>query len=144
MPAPEGYEFSADPTRIDPQRVHALLTSYASWAADRSRATQDAAIAGSRSYGAYLAGPGEQVAYARVVTDDVTFAWLADVVVHPEHRGRGVARMLVSGVVADLAPLGLTRVVLKASDEGRGLYEQLGWMPVEEPGTWMELRTPRR
>ena len=140
--APEGYEFSADPSRIDPARVYELLTSHAFWAAERSRATQDAALAASRSCGVYLAGSDRQVAYARVVTDGVTFAWLADVVVDPEHRGRGVARALVSGILADLDRLGPTRIVLKASDEGRGLYQQLGWSPVDEPDAWMERRRP--
>ncbi|WP_454049540.1 GNAT family N-acetyltransferase [Cellulomonas sp. Marseille-Q8402] len=135
--APDGYEFSADPARLDPARAHELLVAHAFWARDRSRATQDAAVAASRNYGVYDDG-GRQVAYGRVVTDEVTFAWLADVVVDPGHRGRGLARLLVEGVLADLEPLGLTRIALKASSEAHGLYEQLGWGPVEDPGAWME------
>lgn len=134
---PEGYEFSADPARLDPARAHELLVAHAFWAADRSRATQDAAVAASRNYGVYDAR-GRQVAYGRVVTDGVTFAWLADVVVDPEHRGRGLARLLVEGVLADLEPLGLTRIALKASDEAHGLYVQLGWEPVD--AAWLERR----
>lgn len=130
------YEFSADQSRIDHARVHALLTD-TYWAKDRSREKQDAATAGSRPYGVYLSGTGEQVAYARVVTDGVTFGWLADVVVDPAHRGRGVGRLLVSGIVDDLAPLGLKRVLLRASAEGRGLYDQLGWTTVDAPDEWM-------
>src|SRR5690606_35345107 len=104
-----------------------------------SRATQDAAIAGSRSYGVYEVATGRQVAYARVVTDEVTFAWLADVIVDPGLRRQGLGRLLVTGIVADIDALGLKRFVLKATDEGRGLYEQLGWQPLATPGDWMEL-----
>jgi GNAT superfamily N-acetyltransferase len=143
MPSsPDGYEFSADPSRLDPVRVHLLLSSHTYWAAGRTRATQDAAIAASRNYGVYECASRRQVAYARVVTDGVTFAWLADVVVDPEHRGRGLARTLIQGVIEDLEPLGLTRVLLKASAEGRSLYEQLGWLPVDGPDDWMERRRP--
>lgn len=138
------YEFSADPARLDRAQVHDLLVSHAYWAAGRSRALQDAAIDASRNYGVYQASSERQVAYARVVTDGVTFGWLADVVVEPEHRGRGLGRLLVSGILADLAPLGLKRVLLKASPEGRALYAALGWTSVDDPADWMELRASQR
>jgi len=136
---PEGYEFSTDPARLDAERVHYLLHNYAYWAANRTRQTQDRAIAKSRNYGIYAVPSQQQAAYARVVTDEVNFAWLADVIVDPDHRGRGLARALIAGVVADLEPLGLKRIVLKASDEGVHLYEQFGWHPVDKPEAWMEL-----
>jgi len=49
----------------------------------------------------------------------------------------------VAGVVADLEPLRLKRIVLKASDEGVHLYEQFGWHVVDKPDAWMELRPTR-
>lgn len=142
-PAPlDDYEFSADPDRLDRARTHELLVRHTRWAAERPRATHDAAVAASRNYAVFERATGRQVAYGRVVTDGATFAWLADVVVDPEHRGRGLGRLLVEGVVADLDPLGLTRVVLEASDEGRHLYEQLGWSPVARAGSWMQRPGP--
>jgi len=139
---PDGYEFSTDPARLDPERVHYLLSTYAYWAKTRTRQTQDAAIAKCRNYGIFALPSQQQVAYARVVTDEVTFAWLADVIVDPDHRRRGLARALVSGIVADLEPLGLKRIVLKATDEGRPVYEQCGWHAVDKPEAWMEFRAP--
>ncbi|RPF21006.1 GNAT family N-acetyltransferase [Myceligenerans xiligouense] len=131
------YEFSADPGRIDPARVYALLAEHAYWVADRSREVQDAAIAGSRNYAVYARESGTLVGYARVVTDGATFAWLADVVVDPAHRRRGLARLLVEGITGDLDRLGVARTLLRASSEGRALYEDLGWKPVDEPDAWM-------
>ncbi|GAB4085921.1 GNAT family N-acetyltransferase [Myceligenerans cantabricum] len=141
MVTDELYEFSADTARIDPERVHTLLAEHAYWAAGRPRAVQDAAIANSRNYGAYAKESGELVGYARVVTDEATFAWLADVVVDPGHRRRGLARLLVEGILADLDPIGLKRVLLRASDEGRALYEELGWTTVPSPHEWMQRGT---
>ena len=130
------YEFSSDPDRIDPARVHELIAD-TYWGTGRSRELMDAAIAGSRPYGVYRRGTGEQVAFARVVTDGVTFAWLADVVVDPAVRGQGVGKLLIAGVVADLEPLGLRRTLLATADAS-GLYEQFGWIPVDPQYSWME------
>lgn len=142
-PLPDGYEFSSDSGRIDTPRVHRLLTEHAHWAAGRTLEAQQAIVAASRNYGLYTRSDGEQVAYARVVTDGVTFAWLADVIVDPEHRGRRLGGVLVDRILADLGPMGLKRIVLKASEAGRPLYERAGWTPLEGPDDWMELRTRR-
>ncbi|WP_419706556.1 GNAT family N-acetyltransferase [Promicromonospora sp. NFX87] len=130
------YEFSTDPARVDPARVHELIAD-TYWGAGRTRELMDAAIAGSRPYGVYRSGTVEQVAFARVVTDGVTFAWLADVVVDPAVRGQGVGKLLIAGVVAELEPLGLRRTLLATADAS-GLYEQFGWVPVDPQYSWME------
>ncbi|MFE0739524.1 GNAT family N-acetyltransferase, partial [Streptomyces sp. NPDC058855] len=87
---PEGYELSVDPDRIDVGRVHQWLSTDAYWAIGRPREKQESAIAGSLNFGVYEAGSGEQVAYARVVTDRSTFAWLCDVYVDRSARGKGL------------------------------------------------------
>ncbi|MFC8598626.1 GNAT family N-acetyltransferase [Isoptericola sp. NPDC057191] len=134
------YELTADPARLDTDQVHALLAEHAYWAAGRSREVQAAAFAGSRNHGVLLRSTGELVAYARLVTDGATFAWLADVVVAPSHRGRGLGTALVAAALGDVAPLGLKRVLLRASADGRPVYDRLGFAPVPEPETWLELR----
>lgn len=131
------YEFSTDPARIDAARVHELVSRHTYWAKDRPREVMDAAIAGSRPYGVYHRGTGEQVAFARVVTDGATFAWLADVVVDPALRGQGIGKLLVAGVVADVEPLGVRRTLLATAD-AQGLYEQFGWRRLDDAYTWME------
>ena len=132
------YELTTDVTRMDGERVHRLLVEHAYWAAGRSREQQEAIVAGSRNFGLLERATGAQVAYARIVTDGVTFAWLADVVVDPAHRSRGLGAALVDGILADLEPLGLRRVLLKASTEGAPLYVRAGFEPVEDPESWME------
>jgi GNAT superfamily N-acetyltransferase len=129
------YEYSSDPARLDTEWIHEILSAQY-WAVGRTRALQDAAVAASRNYGVYTSG-GTQVAYARAVTDGVTFAWIADVVVHPEHRRQGLGSLLVDGLMADLESLGLRRVLLKASPEGHDLYRKAGFGDLDEPGAWL-------
>ncbi|MET9546211.1 GNAT family N-acetyltransferase [Streptomyces sp. NPDC006627] len=132
------YEISADPARVDAARVHQWLSTDAYWALGRSRAKQDAAIAGSLNFGAYDGRSGEQVAYARVVTDRATFAWLCDVYVAPAVRGSGLGTALVGAVRAHLEPFGLRRVLLATAD-AHGVYEKVGFKPLDDPGEWMAL-----
>lgn len=132
----DAHFFSADADRIDRSRVHQWLSEQSYWAQGRSRHTQDAAIDGSRNYGVYDSETGEQVAYARIVTDGVTFAWLCDVFVAAEVRGRGIGKMLAAGAMEDLEPLNLKRVLLSTGD-AHGLYSQFGFAPLTEPSKMM-------
>ncbi|MFK3679166.1 GNAT family N-acetyltransferase [Microbacterium sp. NPDC090218] len=130
-----GYSFSADSTRIDRDRVHRWLSEQAYWAIGRARDVQEAAIDASRNYGVWDAN-GEQVAYARVVTDGATFAWLCDVFVDEDVRGEGLGKMLVEGVIADLQPLSVARILL-ATSTAHGLYAQYGFAVPEDPRRYM-------
>ena len=135
----ERFSFSRDAAKIDRARVYRWLSEESYWARGRERSTQDAAMDASRNYGVYDDDSGEQLAYARVVTDGVTFAWLCDVFVVPEVRGRGIGKTLVAGVIADLEPLGLKRALL-ATGDAHGLYAHYGFTPLSDPSTMMEKR----
>ncbi|WP_236245478.1 GNAT family N-acetyltransferase [Streptomyces sp. CC210A] len=132
------FEISTDPARLDRERVHHWLSTDAYWALGRTRATQDRAIDGSLNFGAYDTATGSMAAYARVVTDGATFAWLCDVYVAPEARGGGLGTALVEAVRDHLAPRGLKRIVL-ATEDAHGLYEKFGFRPLEAPDRWMAL-----
>ncbi|MDR6908058.1 GNAT superfamily N-acetyltransferase [Agromyces sp. 3263] len=138
---PLDIEFSSDPARLDRDRVHAWLAEESYWAAGRSREAHDAAMAASRNYGVYDTRTGSQLAYARVITDGVTFAWLCDVFVAVEARGRGIGIALIDGVMADLASLDLKRIALTTAD-AHGLYERYGFGPVPDPDQWMARMGP--
>lgn len=126
------HTFATGTDRIDRALVHRWLSEESYWARGRSRATQDAAIDASRNYGVYDDATGRQVAYARVVTDGVTFAWLCDVFVDDTARGTGIGTMLIAGVMADLDPLGVKRVMLATAD-APGLYARYGFAPLADP-----------
>jgi GNAT superfamily N-acetyltransferase len=135
---PEGYELSTDPRRLDAGRVHHWLSTDAYWALGRSRQKQDRAIEGSLNFGVYDAASGEQVAYARVITDRATFAWLCDVYVDRSVRGKGLGTALVAAVREHLRPYGVRRVLL-ATHDAHGVYERLGFTALERPDQWMAL-----
>ncbi|MFE5405018.1 GNAT family N-acetyltransferase [Streptomyces sp. NPDC056580] len=133
---PDGYEFSADTGRVDVDRVHGWLSSDAYWALGRPREKHERAMAESVNFGVYDAASGEQVAYARVVTDRALFAWLADVYVDPAVRGKGVGTAFVGLIREHLRPYGLRRILL-ATEDAQEVYARLGFRPVDRPDHWM-------
>jgi GNAT superfamily N-acetyltransferase len=132
----DGYELSTEPGRVDVDRVHAWLSDQSYWAAGRERAVVVRSIAGSRPYSVFA--DDQQAAFARVVTDDATFAWICDVFVDVEHRGKGLATWLVESIVEDLAGVGVERLVL-ATRDAHELYRRCGFAPLEGVGRWMEI-----
>lgn len=128
--------FSSDAARMDVERVHRWLSEESYWARGRTREAHEAAMAGSRNYGVFAAATGEQLAYARAITDAATFAWIADVFVDTAARGRGVGKRIMAEIVADLEPLGLKRMALFTED-AQGLYEQFGFQRLDDPDSWM-------
>lgn len=129
------YRFTADRADVDRATVHRWLAERSYWARGRTRQAQDTAIDGSTCFGILERATGRQVAFARVVTDGATFAWLADVFVDEDARGQGLGVALVTGVVAHLDALGLPRAVLATAD-AHGLYARFGFTPVD-PGRYM-------
>ncbi|MCE7082577.1 GNAT family N-acetyltransferase [Streptomyces sp. ST2-7A] len=132
----DDYEISTDPTRLNTPRIHRWLSSDAYWALGRSREKQEAAIAGSLNFGLYRVTSGEQVGYARVVTDRVTFAWLCDVYLDPAERGLGVGTEFVGAVRDQLDGWGLKRIML-ATHDAHDLYTRLGFRALDRPDRWM-------
>ncbi|MBV7246555.1 GNAT family N-acetyltransferase [Streptomyces sp. MW-W600-10] len=133
----DAYEVDTDPDRIDIGLVHHWLSTDAFWALGRSRDLVERSLRGSLNFGVYDGG-GTQVAYARVVTDHATFAWLCDVYVDPAHRGRGLGVLLATAVRDHLAPYELKRTLLATLD-AHELYAKVGFVPVSDPKMLMIL-----
>jgi len=97
------YVVSSDARHIDRDLVWRFLHDEAYWSAGVPRDVVERAIDGSICFSAFAGDPdggAAQVAFARVVTDKATFAWLCDVFVLAEHRGKGVAKQLLDTVVS--------------------------------------------
>lgn len=120
------YEFDDDPARLDADAIWAFLSTDAYWGRWRSRADFDRQLATAwRVVGGYVGHTGAQVAFARAVSDGVSDAYLADVYVHPDHRGQGLGRRLVSTMV-DNGPGARFRWTLATLD-AHELYRSYGF-----------------
>lgn len=130
----DGYEVDDDPNRLDLDVIAAFLRA-AYWSQHRDRATIERAVAHSLGVGLY-APNGSQVGFARAVTDSTTFAYLADVFVLPDHRGRGLATFLVNALLEHPDLAGVERWMLATAD-AHGVYTPLGFTALDEPTRFM-------
>ena len=131
---PKGYELTDDQSQIDVAAAHAYLTrSY--WSPGIPLETVARAIA--NSFCVAVRHEGEQVGFGRVITDYATFAWLADVHVLEEHRGKGLSKAMVAALQEHPRLQGLRRWGLHTLD-AQGLYEPLGWGKQATPERMME------
>jgi len=131
------YRLSEDPTDLDMDRVVRWISTDAYWAKGRTREVIERSFENSFPAGLYTPG-GTQAAVARIVSDRATFAWLCDVYVDPDHRGRGLGTLLADWTVAWAERHGIKRIMLATLD-AHGVYAKAGFAPVEHPERWMEI-----
>ena len=134
----DGIELDDDKARIDRVEVHRFLSNESYWATGRPRETQDRLIdEASRVVGLY--DGTRQIGFCRAFTDGLAIAYLADVYVLSDYRGRGFGEALVREMV-DHGPYAEVKWILHTSDM-HALYRKLGF---EEPSQKvMERRSTR-
>ena len=132
-------EISNAGNRHDIAAVHRMLSgSY--WSANIPMHVVEAAIDNSFCVGAY-AKDGAQVGFARLVTDHATFAYLCDVIVDEEWRGRGIGKQMVGALLDQPFVAGL-RCILLATRDAHSLYERFGFKAISRPAALMEITRP--
>ena len=128
------YTISTEKSRLDVDVIHGFLTnSY--WAAGIPRAVVERSIEHSLPFGVYHGT--RQVGFARVITDYTTFAYIGDVFVIEEYRGRSLSKWLMEVVVKHPDLQGLRRWLLLTRD-AHGLYKKVGFTPSRMPERLME------
>jgi GNAT superfamily N-acetyltransferase len=134
----ERYEISSDRHRLDISLIHNFLrNSY--WSPNIPRNLVEKAISNSLCFGAFC---GEaQVGFARVITDYASFGYIADVFVLPEHRGRGVGKLLVRAILDHPELQGLRRLLL-ATRDAHGLYAPFGFESLGHPEHFLTIHKP--
>jgi GNAT superfamily N-acetyltransferase len=132
-------EISTDRDRIDRDLVHRFLSEDSYWARSRTREENDRIIDASLCFGAYE--DGRQIGHARVISDTASFAYLGDVFVVPDARGKGVGKALMQAVLAHPAVKDVRRFAL-VTDDAHGLYEQFGFRALDDVHKWMQRRRP--
>jgi GNAT superfamily N-acetyltransferase len=132
-------EVTSDKAKIDFDRVYAFLNGQSHWAEGIPRDLFVRAMLNAECFAGFLAG--EQIAFARVVTDKATFANLMDVFVEPQYRGMGHATALLTEVFKHPDLQGLRRFTLATKDK-HGLYAKFGFHAPLLPETLMERYHP--
>jgi GNAT superfamily N-acetyltransferase len=132
------YTISTDRQRLDFDVIHDYLFNSSYWAKGRSRERVLRSIEQSVPLGLYH--QRTQVGFARIVTDYVVLAFLADVFVLESHRGKGLGTWLVE-VATGLPELRPIRRWLLGTRDAHGLYQKFGFAE-PRPGVLMEKLDP--
>ena len=130
-----GYRISSESSEMDIAVIHGYIAqSY--WANNIPLSIMQTAINNSLCFGVFT-DAGEQIAFARVITDSATFAYLADVFVLEMHRKQGISKWMIENIIAHPNLQGLRRMLLATSD-AHGLYDQFGFKTLKSPALFME------
>lgn len=133
------FLISTDKTLLQVDAIHHFLSTQAYWCLGIPKSTVQKAISSSLCFGLYDNVQKKQIGFARVVTDTATFAWLCDVYIEPESRGKGLSKWLMECVVAHPDLKNLRRICL-ATKGAHGLYEKFGFEKTKTPEYWMEIK----
>lgn len=130
------YTVTDDQKEMDIPMIHEFLSS-SYWAKGIDKETVVRSMSHSICLG--LFHQGIQFGFGRVITDQATFAYLADVFVLPKYRGMGLGKWLVGCFLEHEQLQGLRQWLLKTAD-AHELYKKHGFTPLEYPSLFMELK----
>lgn len=131
------FLISTDKSKLDITVIHQYLCNESYWAKNIPAGIVKKSIEGSFCFGLYH--HKVQVGFARVITDHATFAYLADVFILEEYRGRGLSKWLIKEIMGHPGLQGLRRWML-ATKDAHGLYARFGFQPYDKPERIMGLR----
>ncbi|BFP43050.1 GNAT family N-acetyltransferase [Flavobacteriaceae bacterium GF1] len=132
----QALEISTDKDRINLEFVHRYLSYTSYWAKGRSLEDVKQSIANSLCFSLFCKASNSQIGFARVATDYVVFAWIMDVFVTDEFKGKGYGKMLVNQILNHPDLQNVNGFGLRTSD-AHGLYRQFGFTKIPDPETWM-------
>jgi len=134
---PDNIHISNDKSLLDLEMIHDFLTNRSYWAKGRSMETVKRSVENSLCFGVYE--NDKQVGFARVVTDYSVFAWLMDVFILEDCRGRGYSKQLMSAIISHPDLQNLMRWGL-GTEDAHGLYQQFGFTALSKPNNMMERK----
>ena len=129
------YTIDTNAERIDAGLVYRFLNDESYWAKDRTQEEVNKSIENSLNFGVYK--NHSMVGFARVVTDYVSFVYLADVFIVNEERGKGLGKTLVSFIL-DYPSIKNTKRWMLGTMDAHELYRPYGFSEMANPKRWME------
>ncbi|QHT66575.1 GNAT family N-acetyltransferase [Rhodocytophaga rosea] len=133
------YLISTDKSRLDIGCIHDFLSNHSYWAKGIPIETVRRSIEHCMAFGVYHGR--QQVGFARVISDNTTFAYLGDVFIVEEHRKKGLSKALVRFILAQPEFGGLRRFLL-ATRDAHSLYASFGFEPLKNPESFMNIHHP--
>jgi len=134
----EDYRISTDKSQINLAYVHQFL-SHSYWAQNIPVEVVRRSVEGSLCFAVLY--EQEQIGFARVITDEATFAYLADVFIDERFRGMGLSKWLMEVILGYPGLQGLRRFLL-ATRDAHGLYRQFGFASLTFADRWMQIHQP--
>jgi N-acetylglutamate synthase-like GNAT family acetyltransferase len=132
------FLISTEKEKLDLDFIHSFLNrSY--WAKGISREIVARSIDGSMCFAVF--DSEKQIGFARMITDKATFAYLADVFIDEQYRGRGLSKWLMEVIMSHPELQGLRRMML-ATRDAHGLYARFGFTPLTNTDRWMQIHNP--
>ncbi|MGB0389735.1 MAG: GNAT family N-acetyltransferase [Ardenticatenaceae bacterium] len=131
------YRISSDKSQLDLDIIHDYLAVRSYWAAGRSREIIERSIENSLTFGVY--DGDQQIGLTRVITDYATFAYLCDVFVLDAYQGQGLGTWMME-VISAHPDLQSVRFWTLATRDAHGLYQKVGFTPLQAPHKFMEKR----
>ena len=133
------FRITTDHSKFDLDAIYRFLARQSEWAKDIPRSTFDKSVRYSLCFG--LLQKDRQVGFARVISDCATIAYLGDVFVLPEYRGRGLAKWLMECISSHPDLQNLRRWIL-VTEDAHGLYRKYGFTDLAHPEGFMERHNP--
>ena len=124
---------STDKHKLDLAQIHDYISNQSYWGKGRTMEQVNTTIEQSICFGVYI--DSVQVAFARVVTDTITFAYLLDVIVFPKYRKSGYSKLLMQSIM-EHTELQTVSWLLR-TDDAQKLYEKFGFLTIEKPENFM-------
>ena len=132
----KAIHISKDKELIDISYIHQFLTN-AYWSKGRTMAEVIRSMDNCICYGVYL--NNRQIGFARILTDYIVFAYMMDVFIDPEFRGKGYSKLLLDAIHKDTYLLEVQSWYLKTGD-AHSLYRLYDYEELNDVGVWMERK----
>ena len=140
----DGFILSTDKQYLDTDVIHHFLSVDSYWAKgitieNVKKSIEKSSICFGMYEGDPAKGEAKQIGFVRAVTDFVRFAWIMDVFVLPEYRGRGLSKWMMETMV-EQSELKDVRKMMLCTYDAHGLYEQYGFQTLDDPEIFMQRK----
>ena len=140
----DGFTIYTDKQYLDTDVIHHFLSVDSYWAKGITmekvkKSIEKSSICFGMYEGDPAKGEAKQIGFVRAVTDFVRFAWIMDVFVLPEYRGRGLSKWMMEMMV-EQSELKDVRKMMLCTYDAHGLYELYGFQTIDDPEIFMQRK----